>query len=200
MDIRVKEKRYIYINDLKINSMSRNQTLNDRQREVLSTCLPSCQNIVYPSLGAAEELAEYLQKLKYMVNWNDQLPAQERDHLLSLIDGFIHLGLALGAYAKRFRHEGLAPFELKDLHRDFEFPELAVDRFEALVKEAGDVKWMLDAIDFYLYHPAQTDPRDPASEMTSQLTADQNFRKLQQRLSEHTIDGKGDEQRTSVGE
>lgn len=177
--------------------MCRNQTLNERQREELSTCLPSCRNIAYPSLGMCEETAEYIQKLLYLINWNKQFSASERAHLEELLKGFCHLGIAIGAYAKRFRHEGIVPFTLKK-EEDVEFPELLRERIEGLQKECGDMHWMVDAIDFYIAHPAGTDPTLPDAIMTAQQTADQNYQKLAERRVQNTIDGKGDTKRSAL--
>lgn len=175
----------------------RNQTLNERQREELSTCLPSCRNIAYPSLGMCEETAEYMQKLLYLTNWTEQFPPAERPHLEELIKGFCHLGLAIGAYAKRFRHDNVVPFTLKK-EEEVEFPEFLRERIDGLQKECGDMHWMIDAIDFYITHPEGTDPTAQGVDMTAQLTADQNYQKLAERRLQNTIDGKGDDKRTKI--
>lgn len=177
--------------------MSRNQTINDRQREKLSTCLHSCRNIAYPSLGMPEESAEYIQKLLYMIEWNPALPQADRDHLEYLMKGFVNIGLAIGAYAKKYRHNSMIPFSLKN-ETDQEFPELFRERIEGLRKEIGDVEWMTDVIDFYIVHPDGTDPTDPSVPMTAQDMNDQNYAKLSERSKNHTIDGRGDSTRSSI--
>lgn len=177
--------------------MSRNQTLNERQREKLSTCLSSCRNIAYPSLGMPEEAAEYVQKLLYMIDWNPDLPQADRNHLEFLLKGFANIGLAIGAYAKKYRHSAMIPFSLKK-ESDQEFPDLFCERLEGLRKEIGDVEWMTDAIDFYIVHCDGTDPTDPNVSMTAQDMNDQNWQKLSERLCNDTIDGKGDNIRSSV--
>lgn len=175
----------------------RNQTLDERQREILSTCMPSCRNIVYPSLGMCEENAEYVQKLLYLINWDDSFPKAEREHLEQLLKGFVHLGLAIGAYAKRFRHENIVPFSLKK-DENVEFPHLLHERIEGIRRECGDMNWMINAIDFFIANPDGTDPTNPDTLMTAQLTADQNFQKLAERRAANTIDGKGDTHRSKL--
>lgn len=175
----------------------RNQTLNERQREALSTCMPSCRNIMYPSLGMPEESAEYLQKLLCLIDWNPDLPQAERDHLEFLLKGYITLGLAIGKYAKKYRHTAIVPFSLKQVSQQ-EFPELFREHLEGLQKECGDMKWMTEAIDFYIANPDGTDPTVPSVQMTSQDTNDQNWQKLSERRANNTIDGKGDTHRSSI--
>lgn len=190
------------------------QSLNERQRQQLSTCMASCRNIAYPSLGLVEEVGEYIQKLLYMIDWNTAFPASERDHLLMLLRGISTSAEAVGRINKMIRHGSYPqPFSLKP---DYiacnrasvtgvmsdslgESPNpFASDRIEALQKELGDVDWMVSASHFYTVHPDGTDPISPDAAMTAQFLADQNYRKLAERRAQSTIDGKGDSSRSSI--
>ena len=182
--------------------MQRTQTLDERQREVLSTCLGSCRNIAYPSLGAIEELAEYWQKLLPLIEWNSAIPSSERDHLAMLLRGFITIGKSIGGYAKKYRHSatdanpgGVMPF---DLTLNYAADASSQGSIMELLKEVGDVKWMLDAADYYVTHPSGTDPTRPNVVMTAQCTADLNHQKLEERLRNRTIDAQGDNERTPI--
>lgn len=171
------------------------QTLNDRQRQQLSTCMNSCRNIAYPSLGLIEEAGEYIQKLIYMIVWNKDFPESERDHLLMLMRGIATSAYAIGRINKAIRHgEYPQPFTL----RDFDDPDINAQRIEALQKELGDIDWMVNAAHFYTVFPAGTDPTQPEQPMTAQFLADQNYAKLAARRLQDTIDGKGDTIRTSI--
>ena len=172
--------------------------LNDRQRQELSTAMETCRNIAYPSLGLIEEVGEYVQKLIYLVRWNPNFPAQERDRLTMLLQGIATNALAIGRLNKEVRHGTYPrPFALKT-PESVEFPELLHERIEGLQKELGDIHWMLDAAHFYTVHPDLTDPTLPDTPMTAQSMADQNYAKLAERRLHNTIDGQGDNERTSV--
>lgn len=174
-------------------------TLNERQREELSTCTATCRNLVYPSLGMIEETAEYWQKLLYLIEWDKTLDSNIKNHLEMLIKDVITCGLAVGKYAKMFRHDKSipVPFQLKRA-LETDYPELFLERVEGLVKELGDIKWMTDAADFYIHYPDGTDPTDPSVQMTAQDTAELNHKKLTARLFDGTIDGQGDTTRTPI--
>lgn len=178
-----------------MNTEPQDTTLNDRQSQELSTCLASCRNIAYPSLGLVEEVGEYIQKLLCVINWDKDF-AHERPHLEMLLRGIATNAYAIGRYAKQMRHTGIVPFALKQEDPD-ENP-FFIDRIEALQKELGDVHWMTDAAHFYTVHPDGTDPTALDVSMTAQLMADQNYRKLAERRAMQTIDGQGDNERTAV--
>lgn len=172
--------------------------LNERQRQELSTCMESCRNISYPSLGLVEEVGEYIQKLLYLINWNNEFPESERNHLTMLLNGIVTNAVAIGRLNKEVRHGTYPqPFSLKDPGLA-EFPEFLLERISGLQKELGDVHWMVDAAHFYTVYRDGTDPTDPKYEPTAQLMADQNYRKLAERRAQNTIDGKGDSTRSTL--
>lgn len=169
--------------------------LNDRQRQQLSTCMPSCRNIAYPSLGLVEEIGEYIQKLIYMITWNKDFPAKEKDHLLFLLNGIATNAYAVGRLNKEVRHGTYPqPFMLKE----FEEEHICIERTEALQKELGDIDWMVNAAHFYSVNCDGTDPTSPNAPMTAQMMADQNYAKLAERRLKNTIDGQGDTTRTHI--
>lgn len=172
-----------------------NTTLNDRQRQELSTCLDSCRNLAYPSLGIVEEVGEYIEKLLCLIDWNKDF-ARERPHLEFLLRGIATNAYAIGRYAKQMRHTGIVPFALKAENPD-ENP-FFLSRLEDIQKELGDVHWMTDVAHFYTTYHDGEDPTSPDCPMTAQQMADQNYRKLAERRAMHTIDGQGDTQRTAV--
>lgn len=175
--------------------MNTEQSLNERQREQLSTCMDSCRNIAYPSLGLVEEVGEYIQKLLFLIQWDPAFP--ERDHLLMLLRGISTSAEAVGRINKAVRHGSMPkPFTL----RSFDDPDIAADRIEALQKELGVVDWMVAASHFFSSNPDGTDPTAPDCPMTAQFMADQNYRKLAERRAMGTIDGRGDTQRSSISE
>lgn len=167
--------------------------INERQRQQLSTCMSSCRNIAYPSLGLVEEIGEYIQKLIYMITWNKDF--HEKDRLLLLLQGIATNAYAVGRLNKAIRHGDFPrPFNLKE----FDDEDICIERTEALQKELGDIDWMVNAAHFYTVHCDGTDPTDPRVAMTAQQMHDQNFAKLAERRINNTIDGQGDEKRTSV--
>ena len=169
--------------------------INDRQRQQLSTCMPSCRNIAYPSLGLVEEVGEYIQKLIYMITWNKDFPAKEKEHLLFLLKGIATNAYAVGRLNKEVRHGTYPqPFALKE----FDDEATHIERVESLQKELGDIDWMVSASHFYSVHCDGTDPTIPDCPMTAQQMADQNFAKLAERRLQNTIDGKGDTTRTHL--
>ena len=171
------------------------QTINDRQRQQLSTCMPSCRNIAYPSLGLVEEVGEYIQKLIYMIQWNPAFPACEKNHLLMLLQGIATNAYAVGRINKAIRHGDFTqPFEIKE----FDDEDICSERTEALQKELGDIDWMVNAAHFYTVNPDGTDPTDKDCPMTAQQMHDQNYRKLAERRVMNTIDGQGDNQRSAI--
>lgn len=169
--------------------------INDRQRQQLSTCMPSCRNIAYPSLGLVEEVGEYIQKLIYMITWNKDFPSSEKDHLLFLLQGIANNAYAVGRLNKEVRHGTYPqPFTVKD----FEEETTNIDRIESLQKELGDIDWMVSAAHFYSVNEDGTDPTVPGCPMTAQHMHEQNFAKLAERRLQNTIDGKGDTVRTHI--
>lgn len=169
--------------------------INDRQRQQLSTCMPSCRNIAYPSLGLVEEVGEYIQKLIYMITWNKDFPAKEKDRLLFLLNGIATNAYAVGRLNKEVRHGTYPqPFMLKE----FEEEHISIERTEALQKELGDIDWMVNAAHFYSVNCDGTDPTSPNAPMTAQQMADQNYAKLAERRLQNTIDGQGDTTRTHI--
>ena len=178
-----------------METITKETTLNERQREELSTCLDSCRNLAYPSLGLVEEVGEYIQKLLCLIDWNKDF-AKERPHLEMLLRGIATNAYAIGRYAKQMRHTGIVPFSLKS--DDLDENPFFLDRLEAIQKELGDVHWMTDAAHFYTNFIDGTNPTDPDIQMTAQQMADQNYRKLAERRAMNTIDGQGDTNRSSV--
>lgn len=172
--------------------------LNDRQRQELSTCMETCRNIAYPSLGLIEEVGEYIQKLLYLVRWNPNFPTAERDRLTMLLQGIVTNAVAVGRLNKEIRHDTYPqPFALKT-PESVEFPELLCERIDDLQRELGDIHWMVDASHYYTTNPDHTDPTLPDAPMTAQAMAEQNYAKLAERRLHNTIDGQGDTERTSV--
>lgn len=169
--------------------------LNDRQRQQLSTCMPSCRNIAYPSLGLVEEVGEYVQKLIYMIRWSPDFPVKEKDHLLFLLQGIATNAYAVGRLNKEVRHGTYPqPFVLKE----FDEEHTNIERVESLQKELGDIEWMVNAAHFYTVNADGTDPTVQGQPMTAQLMADQNYAKLAERRLQNTIDGQGDTTRTTL--
>lgn len=169
--------------------------LNDRQRQQLATCMPSCRNIAYPSLGLVEEVGEYVQKLIYMITWNKDFPAKEKDRLLFLLQGIATNAYAVGRLNKEVRHGTYPqPFAIKEFDDD----DTRVVRIEALQKELGDIDWMVNAAHFYSINPDGADPTLPEASMTAQTMAEQNYVKLAARRLQNTIDGQGDNQRQHI--
>lgn len=172
------------------------QTINERQRQELSTCMPSCQNFAYPVLGLFGETAEFAEKLKYLIEWNDKLTQEQRSRMEMFING-----IALERMAKELRHqpvdEQIIPFRLKHL-ADSSHPDFLSERINALRKEGGDIKWMLDALDFYIVNPDGTNPTTSYAVMTAQDRENQNYHKLSERAAIGMIDAQGDDQRTTL--
>lgn len=169
--------------------------INERQRQQLSTCMESCRNIAYPSLGLVEEIGEYVQKLIYMITWNPDFPASEKNHLLMLLQGISTNAYAVGRLNKSVRHGDYPqPFSLKE----FDDEHICLERIEALQKELGDIDWMVNAAHFFTVNCDGTDPTQPDCPMTAQQMHDQNYAKLSERLLHKTIDGQGDSSRTHI--
>lgn len=169
--------------------------INDRQRQQLSTCMSSCRNISYPSLGLVEEVGEYVQKLIYSIQWNKDFPTREKDHLLMLLHGISTIAYAVGRINKEVRHGTLPqPFGIKD----FGDEQVRIERLEELQMELGDIDWMVNATHFYTVHADGTDPTSPDCPMTAQMMNDQNYAKLAERRLLGTIDGCGDKKREHI--
>lgn len=182
--------------------------INDRQRQQLSTCMSSCRNIAYPSLGLVEEVGEYIQKLIYMIQWNPAFPVKEKDHLLFLLQGIATNAYAVGRLNKEVRHGTYPqPFTLKhspsaatvfEASAEDDDNSFFQERVVSLQKELGDIDWMVNAAHFFTIHPDGTDPTAPDCPMTAQLMHDQNYAKLAERRLQNTIDGQGDTTRTNI--
>ena len=175
------------------------QSTNDRQAQVLSTCMHSCQNVTYPSLGLCEEAAELMEKLMSMVVWNPSMPEDKKKFLVSWIGTFIQAGKQIGKFAKEMRHTGVIYYFIPQLPDTATVLERAEhdEKLRKIRLEVGDVKWMSEAVDFYTVYRAGVtlDKHHPA---TSYTTNQMNYAKLSYREKENTIDGKGDEKRTHI--
>lgn len=181
------------------NIQDREQTTNERQAQVLSTCMESCRNIAYPTLGLCEETAELMEKLLDIVEWNPELEESKKKFLLSWIRTFIQAGRQIGTFAKAGRHENFVLYHIPQLPDTASVTERA-EHNEKLRKarlELGDVKWMALGADFYLVYRAGVTLDDEHS-ATAQETDEMNWEKLSRRKRENTIDGKGDEKRTHI--
>lgn len=170
--------------------------LNERQAECLSTCMDSCRNIAYPSLGLAEETGEYLEKLMAAVSWNENF--KERTHLEYLIKGFAFIGKCIGRYAKQMRHDNITPFSLPNI-TDENMQEQWKQIHDGLIKELGDVEWMLNVASFYAVY-ADGETETDVDYMTADIVAIMNRQKLLKRKAEGTIDSKGDDKRTAISD
>lgn len=175
------------------------QTTNERQAQALSTCMSSCRNISYPSLGGAEEISEYWEKLVDIIEWNPSIPDDDRKFILSWARQFIQSGKQLGTFAKKYRHIDFVPFYIPQLSDTASVSDRAAhnEKLRKLRLEVGDLKWMVLCADFYVVYRAGVtlDAEHPA---TAQETDGMNWEKLSRRKREHTIDGKGDEKRTHI--
>lgn len=180
-----------------ISLRKKEMTTNERQAQALSTCMSSCRNISYMSLGLCEEVAELMQKLLCVLEWNQDVPEDKRKFLQSWLNTFILAGLQIGKFAKEGRHSNIQYFDIIQLPDTASVTERAEynEKLRKARLETGDAKWMLLGVDFYLVYRSgvKLDAEHPA---TAQETDEMNSDKLLLRKKEDTIDGKGDEQRT----
>lgn len=169
--------------------------MNERQAQCLSTCMESCRNIAYPELGGWEEKGEFLQKLLPLVTWNPDF--KDRTRLEELLKGLVYVTGCIGKYAKQMRHDGIIPFELKK-------PEEVDEKkwsewIKGLLLEGGDENWMWNVKMFYVCYGTGAFEQDQDF-MNAMIVAMMNWQKLQKRKKEGTIDGKGDNERSSISE
>lgn len=196
------------------HNVQKKMNLNSRQIECLQTCMDSCQNVAYPSLGLVEEVGEYVEKLLPLVEWSDDFA--ERDRLCMLLKGIVHNAACIAAINKQVRHRSMpVPFRLKSSLGNGD-PKLYAERIESLRQELGDVSWMLNVADFHVANAFDLD-RSPEYETpghdvdggatrrkpvvlapTAESLAALNRDKLQARRQQGTIDAKGDSVRTSL--
>ena len=178
-------------------------TLNERQAECLHTCLDSCLNLAYPTFEEIEEHGEYIEKLLPLLEWNKDF--KQKDYVISLLKGLVHIGKCLGAIGKDVRHGNQPlPFHLVD--RDsFNDPEVFDQALRDVLLEHGDMAWGNNVANFFLTNPDGSVPGEhplaethPHGSLSAQLEADLNRQKLASRFKDGTIDGKGDHQRTSL--
>ena len=164
-------------------NQSRQQNLNERQEEICSTCMQSCQNIAYPILGMIEELGEMLEKLPSVVQFDQEHPNYQ--HLCFMLNGIVTLCAAIKPLAKGVRHESIAPpFTLAGM-ADGEDYATYYNRLIEFAKELGDISWMENVAYRQLG-------------FTAQEVADMNWHKLSARKADGTIDGNGDNERTPI--
>lgn len=159
------------------------QTLNERQDQICSTCMHTCENLAYPVLGAIEEMGEFIGKLPRIADFDESNP--DISYIRHLLRGIETNALALGAFAKAIRHGSMAaPFKLSRMADDEDY-ESYLHRLDEAVKEIGDIEWDLNVTLRQLGY-------------TAQHSANLNWRKLQERKANGTIDGRGDNERTSI--
>lgn len=148
-------------------------TLNDRQLECLRTCMPSCWNVAYPSLGLVEELGEYIEKLLPIVEWSPDYP--DRAHLEMLLKGIVHNARCIAAISKQVRHKSIpVPFVLKSSLGNGD-PTLYQERITAIRQELGDISWMLNVTDFFIVNQPELDRVKEQSADIQQAWENQSF-------------------------
>lgn len=163
----------------------RQMTLDDEQTECLSTCMQSCRNIPYPVSEMIEELREFLQKLKGVIIKNHECPYL--DEYFHALDAIIDNAETIARLGKQMRHQDpkdqQLPFSLMKFSDMDEFH----DAMLPIWKELGDIRWGVCVTEHFLG-------------INSQMVADIRWEKLQARKLAGTIDGKGDDVRTSIDE
>ena len=144
--------------------------LNEYQKQAMSTCMESSNNVAYMFLNLAGELGELAEKMAESVSdsrWKN---------VLQMLEDMLG---ELGAIAKEIRKEPdsllatetrLAFYRLRYLRHGFK---------DELQKEIGDIMWQLNGLMTVL-------------DMSAEDVARQNLEKLASRKERGVIDGEGD--------
>ena len=154
-----------------------NQTLNERQQEMLQTCMDSCKNVAYPYMALIEEIGELTEKLRKAIQWSPELNPKQRLVYTHLLYEQEQLSREFREKAKAIRHGSIpVPFSV-DTSDMKKIPEICY--------EIGDVEWDLNVLTHFLGAEAQN-------------IADLNYYKLKNRQRDNTIDANGDHDRTAI--
>lgn len=144
--------------------------LNEYQKQAMSTCMESSNNVAYMFLNLAGELGELAEKMAEGVTdkrWEKKL--QKLGKMLG----------ELGAIGKRIRKE---PYSLTAADIRTAFYRLTYQPVESkddFKMEIGDIMWQLNGLMTVL-------------DMSAEDVARQNLEKLASRKERGVIDGEGD--------
>lgn len=169
-------------------------TLNNRQRQVISTCTPNCCNVAYPFFGLIEETGELAEKMNAVIEWNQDINLLEKSYIQRFLGEIVDMGKRASYIAKGIRHGNMpVPF---DTDREKRIDDTNTLQNIAVRNEMGDIKWMADALDFFLF--SRVNHANGHMDATSQTTAMINLEKLTMRSYRNEIDGQGDEERRPI--